>query len=29
MIDAGNFSVHIMSKEVRQKYFEQAENKVW
>lgn len=27
MIDAGNFAVHIMSKDARQKYFEDLENR--
>lgn len=27
MIDAGNFAVHILSKEARQKYFENIENR--
>jgi ribosomal silencing factor RsfS len=27
MIDAGNFAVHIMSKQVREKYFENIETR--
>jgi ribosomal silencing factor RsfS len=27
MVDAGNFAVHILSKEARQKYFENIETR--